>query len=406
MVFHLKALYIIVIQVLFYLSLTYFSSLEDKQRLASLAQKGNDENGSSNGPYAIERAIRNLNKCAAYCMNEIDCRRTQVLEYFGENFPSEKCKNTCDNCRRGSGAVVWLDVTEYAVMIVRIVSAIVEAKLPKVTINMLRTLLSNSKDKKLERYRTLLERMRIPFDITDSRGKVLSKVVCEKILHGMVVSDYLREDSEMTASSFTAEYVSVGSEANSLLNGSGKLSISVHSPKKKTVTKSLPEDIEDEEVSLSGEQQYPPSIKSSSPDPKLASSTIKSHAGMLPSNKPWEANKSGKLALKKSDSRRSNQINLTESDDEFEESGRRKRMNISSANMISSDLSIESEMSPEILVRAQPSKRRAVNAVEEYILNVKQRNALRSWLNEYRKRFVSDSLRHLFILDGIHIGTI
>jgi bloom syndrome protein len=34
----------------------------------------------------------------AYCQNEVDCRRVQVLHYFGQNFDANECRGGCNNC--------------------------------------------------------------------------------------------------------------------------------------------------------------------------------------------------------------------------------------------------------------------------------------------------------------------
>ncbi|XP_071549733.1 recQ-like DNA helicase Blm [Panulirus ornatus] len=45
----------------------------------------------------------NLWRMVAYCENKVDCRRTQLLNYFGEIFSRESCKKdrstVCDNCK-------------------------------------------------------------------------------------------------------------------------------------------------------------------------------------------------------------------------------------------------------------------------------------------------------------------
>jgi bloom syndrome protein len=45
-----------------------------------------------------ERQQSMLSSIIQYCENKTDCRRVQVLAYFGEKFTKEECEHTCDNC--------------------------------------------------------------------------------------------------------------------------------------------------------------------------------------------------------------------------------------------------------------------------------------------------------------------
>jgi len=45
-----------------------------------------------------ERQQTMLQSIIQYCENGTDCRRVQVLAYFGEGFTKEECEYTCDNC--------------------------------------------------------------------------------------------------------------------------------------------------------------------------------------------------------------------------------------------------------------------------------------------------------------------
>ncbi len=47
--------------------------------------------------------VDNLYRMAQYCENKTECRRVQILEYFGEFFDASKCNGVnkgtkCDNC--------------------------------------------------------------------------------------------------------------------------------------------------------------------------------------------------------------------------------------------------------------------------------------------------------------------
>ena len=65
----------------------------------------------------------NVRRMVQYCMNEADCRRSQVLHYFGEKFDAKQCHKTCDNCRKATGGVTE-DVREIARSAVLLVQSI------------------------------------------------------------------------------------------------------------------------------------------------------------------------------------------------------------------------------------------------------------------------------------------
>lgn len=60
-----------------------------------------------------ERQKEMLNRVVMFCENTRDCRRSQLLRYFSETFPGDKCGLTCDNCKTG-GIHEFEDRTEYA----------------------------------------------------------------------------------------------------------------------------------------------------------------------------------------------------------------------------------------------------------------------------------------------------
>lgn len=65
--------------------------------------------------------LQNLRRMTEFCENQVECRRTSLLEYFGEHFSSEDCHQTCDNCKNRAMGITFekTDVTEDCLTILR-----------------------------------------------------------------------------------------------------------------------------------------------------------------------------------------------------------------------------------------------------------------------------------------------
>lgn len=60
--------------------------------------------------------IESLNAMAAYCEEDCACRRSMLLQHFGERFDVSDCRGSCDNCKEtGPGhQIVQVDMSEAA----------------------------------------------------------------------------------------------------------------------------------------------------------------------------------------------------------------------------------------------------------------------------------------------------
>lgn len=67
-----------------------------------------------------ERQMVMLNRVTAFCDNKADCRRTEVLRYFGEDFVPSQCHKSCDNCKAGL-VFEQKDFTHYAKAVLEVV---------------------------------------------------------------------------------------------------------------------------------------------------------------------------------------------------------------------------------------------------------------------------------------------
>ena len=64
-----------------------------------------------------DRKKQALHTVYQFCVNEIDCRRTLILNHFTEKFDPASCQGTCDNCA-STDEVTDVDLTNHAVLYV------------------------------------------------------------------------------------------------------------------------------------------------------------------------------------------------------------------------------------------------------------------------------------------------
>jgi len=105
-------------------SLASLASPSPQHMLTRSAEErnGGAHRGNIHSDPSVQRGMQLLAKCAAYCVNEVECRRVLLLRYFGEEFSKEACRGTCDNCRRTQN-LTMLDVTDHAYAALQIVKA-------------------------------------------------------------------------------------------------------------------------------------------------------------------------------------------------------------------------------------------------------------------------------------------
>jgi bloom syndrome protein len=69
-----------------------------------------------------ERQRNMLGTVTAFCDNQSDCRRVEILRYFGETFSKAQCNATCDNCK-SEDQFEQKDFTKYALAVLEIVGS-------------------------------------------------------------------------------------------------------------------------------------------------------------------------------------------------------------------------------------------------------------------------------------------
>ncbi|XP_054071343.1 recQ-like DNA helicase BLM [Rissa tridactyla] len=193
-----------------------FYSYSDVTRLRRLILMEKDGNS-----HTRQTHFNNLYSMVHYCENLVDCRRIQLLAYFGEtDFNPTFCKDhpevTCDNCSRKKD-YKSRNVTDEVKSIIRFVQehcgqmGRINAKrntgFGRYTLNMMVDIFLGTKSAKIQTG-------------IFGKGAAYSRHNAERLFRKLVLDKILDEDLYITANDQAVAYVTLGQKALAVLDGS------------------------------------------------------------------------------------------------------------------------------------------------------------------------------------------
>lgn len=159
-----------------------------------------------------ERQMVMLNRVTAFCDNQSDCRRTEVLRYFGEDFSSEQCQKRCDNCESGK-VFEQKDYSALAKSAIRVVQC-----QEKVTGLQCADILLGKRYPPMEDH--LSEEV-----FGDARGLMKHQVVA--VIDKLLAEKGFCENNVVSNYGVAIQYLAIGPDANRFLTGQRKLMVTV-----------------------------------------------------------------------------------------------------------------------------------------------------------------------------------
>jgi RecQ family ATP-dependent DNA helicase len=173
-----------------------FYLYRDKQKLERLIDSGE-------GDYNAKKVQKELlQKVVAYCENRSDCRRKQVLAYFGEVFDEAECNRRCDNCQSDSTFTPF-DVTELAAKAVKVVESLADYGGQVTLLYCIDVFRGSRGSKIMQNGHTEVEGF--------AAGKDLNRGDVERLFHLLVSKQAITEYTIVNGMGFPSTYVRVSS---------------------------------------------------------------------------------------------------------------------------------------------------------------------------------------------------
>lgn len=149
-------------------------------------------------PEQKDRQRSMLNRMSQFCENKVDCRRVEVLAYFGERFQKEDCNGTCDNCSSTSvyEAIDRSKETRIALSIVQ------ELHAENLTLVNYADIMRGNRSAKINSFN--LDKMSLYGQV-----KHLRKNEVEALLYRLVSENALKEVNQINRAGFASTYLKV-----------------------------------------------------------------------------------------------------------------------------------------------------------------------------------------------------
>ncbi|OIV91529.1 hypothetical protein TanjilG_08941 [Lupinus angustifolius] len=209
---------------------------------------GYSRSNTTNSGRILETNTENLLRMVSYCENDVDCRRLLQLVHFGEKFDSSTCQKTCDNCLKIT-SFIEKDVTETAKQLVELVKLTGQKFSSSHVLEVYRGSLSQMIKK--QRHETVR---------LHGAGKHLSKGEASRVLHHLVVENFLKEEvkkSDVYGSVSSILKVNEPKVRNLFLGGQG---INMRFPSSAKASKPGKSDVTPAKGSLTSGKLNPPRV--------------------------------------------------------------------------------------------------------------------------------------------------
>ncbi|RDL36724.1 uncharacterized protein BP5553_06076 [Venustampulla echinocandica] len=173
---------------------------------------------SEGGLDVKERQREMLNRMVQFCENRSDCRRADILAYFGEAFSKENCNHNCDNCN-SDRVFEPRDMTRQAKAALNIVE---QVQHDNVTLLHIVDILRGAPTAKIrDRDHHSLEGFGVASDLP--RGEI------ERLFTRLLMENALKERNVMRGA-FPQQYIHLGHNCRDFMEGRRKLVLMMEAP--------------------------------------------------------------------------------------------------------------------------------------------------------------------------------